>query len=279
MTSDLAPIVFGLLSAAAWGAGDFCGGLATKRSNVYGVLIGSQAAGCVALVIMALAFSERMPAFDQMVWGGAAGLAGAFGLIALYTALAAGRMSAAAPASAVIAALIPASFGILVQGVPNLLKLFGFGLALIGVWFVSSAKGSVIDLRQLQLPILAGLGFGVFLIIINRVSDVSILWPLVAARLAALIALLLVTIITQRPRLPDRTQLRLIVLAGLMDALGNSFFALAGRVGRLDVAAVLASLYPASTVALARLILKERITRMQSIGIAATLIAIVLITI
>ncbi|HZY44292.1 MAG TPA: DMT family transporter [Anaerolineae bacterium] len=279
MTSDLAPIVFGLLSAAAWGAGDFCGGLATKRSNVYGVLIGSQAAGCVALVMMALAFSERMPAFDQMAWGGVAGLAGAFGLIALYTALATGRMSAAAPVSAVIAALIPASFGILVQGVPNLLKLFGFGLALIGVWFVSSAKGSVIDLRQLQLPILAGLGFGVFLIIINRVSDVSIFWPLVAARLAALIALLLVTTITQRPRLPDRTQLRLIVLAGLMDALGNSFFALAGRVGRLDVAAVLASLYPASTVALARLILKERITRMQSIGIAATLIAIVLITI
>lgn len=279
MTSDLAPIVFGLLSAAAWGAGDFCGGLATKRSNVYGVLIGSQAAGCVALVIMALAFSERMPAFDQMAWGGVAGLAGAFGLIALYTALAAGRMSAAAPASAVIAALIPASFGILVQGVPNLLKLFGFGLALIGVWFVSSAKGSVINLRQLQLPILAGLGFGVFLIIINRVSDVSIFWPLVAARLAALIALLLVTTITQRPRLPDRTQLRLIVLVGFMDALGNSFFVLAGRVGRLDVAAVLASLYPASTVGLAWLILKERITRMQSIGIAATLIAIVLITI
>ena len=279
MTSSLAPIAFGLMSAASWGAGDFCGGLATRRSNVYSVMLGSQAAGGLALFTLALIFSDRLPPFDQLAWGGIAGLAGVVGLIALYSALSSGQMSAAAPTSAVISAMIPALVGIMLLGLPNAFKLIGFAFAVIGVWFVSRMDGTAIAIRKLKLPLLAGIGFGVFLIIINRVSEVSILWPLVVARSVAAMTLLIFMVITRRPAFPDREHLPLMILTGVLDAFGNLFFAQAGRVGRLDVAAVLSSLYPASTVALAWLILKERISRLQSVGMVATLIAIVLITV
>src|SRR3990170_4309918 len=126
---------------------------------------------------------------------------------------------------------------------------------------------------------MAGLGFGFFLVFIGQVSDAAVLWPLVAARAASLTLMIVVATLNRRPRLPDVQALPLIALAGAMDAGGNAFFALAAQAGRLDVAAVLASLYPATTVWLAWLILKEHLTRSQALGVVATLAAIVLITV
>ena len=266
------------MSAACWGAGDFSGGLATKRSSVYSVIIGSQVVGAVMLIGLALAFSERMPSREHMLWGGAAGLAGTAGLIMLYRALASGRMGSAAPVSAVITAMLPAIFGMWVEGLPGAPKLIGFGLALIGVWFVSRTEQGSTRIDDLRLPVAAGICFGVFLVIINRVSESAILWPLASARVASVSALLVFATVTNQPRRPHLRRLPLIAAVGGLDALGNAFFALAGQIGRLDVAAVLSSLYPATTVWLAWLILKERITRPQTVGIVAALAAIVLIT-
>jgi drug/metabolite transporter (DMT)-like permease len=279
MTSDLAPIVFGLLSAASWGAGDFSGGLASKRSNVYSVIVTSQIIGAVLLFCSALVFAEKFPVIDHLVWGAIAGMAGAIGLVALYRALASGRMGVAAPISAVVTGAVPVFFGFFWQGLPKTLQLIGFGLALIGVWLISRSDDGAIKTSDLKLPIAAGLGFGVFLLLINRVSDTGILWPLVAARCGSLGLIAIYAATQNQLKVPAKNHLPLIALAGVMDTFGNAFYALAGQIGRLDVAAVLSSLYPASTVWLAWLILKERITRVQSIGIVATLAAIILITI
>jgi drug/metabolite transporter (DMT)-like permease len=119
--------------------------------------------------------------------------------------------------------------------------------------------------------------FGVFFILIHRASEIAGFWPLVAARLTSLSVLTVVATVTRQPRLPERIHLPLIVLVGVMEVGGNAFYALAARAGRLDVAAVISSLYPAGTVWLAWLILKERITRLQSVGVIAALAAIVLI--
>ena len=275
--SELAPALLGLASAACWGAGDFGGGLASKRTSVYGVVIVSQLIGVTLLIASALAFGERMPPTDHLLWGVLAGVCGAVGLQALYRALAQGRMGMAAPVSAVITAAVPVIAGALLEGLPGGMQLLGFGLALIGVWFISRADDTPLAPADLGLPILAGLGFGFFLVLINRASDVAVLWPLIAARFASLSTILAVAALSRRAWRPAVNQLPLIALTGALDAGGNTFFALAAQMGRLDVAAVLSSLYPASTVWLAWIILKERITRMQSVGIIAALTAIVLI--
>lgn len=271
--------MLGLASAACWGAGDFSGGLAARRTHVYGVVIASQVVGILLLVGLAVAFSEEAPPLGHWGWGGLAGIAGAVGLLALYQALASGRMGVAAPISAIVAAAVPAIFGAILEGLPGALRLVGFGLALAAVWLISRSGEAAIRGRELGLPLLAGLGFGAFLILINRVSEAAVLWPLVAARLASVSLMLGVAAFTRQPGWMPIKLLPMIALAGVFDAAGNALFALAARVGRLDVAAVLSSLYPASTVWLAWLILKERISRTQTLGILAALAAIVLITV
>lgn len=275
--SEFAPIAFGLASAACWGAGDFCGGLATRRTHVYSVILASQVVGVVMLLGLALAFGEQVPTPTHLLWGGLGGLAGTLGLVAFYRALASGQMGVAAPVGGVIGAATPAILGAFLQGWPGTLRLIGFALALIAVWFISRTEESAVRAHALGLPVLAGLGFGVFFVFIHRASETAVFWPLVAARLTSLSALTIVATVTHQPRLPDKTHLPLIALVGVMEVGGNAFYALAARAGRLDVAAVISSLYPAGTIWLAWLILKERITRLQSVGIVAALAAIVLI--
>jgi len=276
--SDLTPALFGLASAALWGAADFSGGLASKRANVYGVVIVSQLVGVTLLIGSALALGERVPPVDHLGWGCLAGVFGAAGLLALYRALAAGRMGVAAPVSGILTAAIPVIAGAFVEGWPDALRVIGFALALIAVWLVSQTGNAAFALHDLGLPLLAGLGFGFFLVFIHRASDVSVLWPLVAARGASLGMMLAIAALSRQRWHPGREQLAPIVLAGVLDAGGNAFYSLASQVGRLDVAAVLSSLYPASTVWLARIVLKERLTRTQSVGVVSALAAIVLIT-
>jgi drug/metabolite transporter (DMT)-like permease len=282
--AEFAPVVFGLLSAAVWGAGDFCGGLATKRANVYGVVIVGDAIGGLLFVALALAFGEKAPPLADMIWAGAAGVCGAIGLLALYRALASGRMSLASPVAAVLSATMPVAAGSLIDGLPGGWQVGGFGLALLGVWLVSQDLSGLRDLtglkwKELGLPVMAGVGFGLFFILMDQVSAAAVFWPLVSARTVAVVVLAAFALGTRQLQWPAREHWPLTTLVGVFDAGGNAFFLLATQAGRLDVAAVLSSLYPASTVWLAWLILKERITRWQLVGVAAALAAIVLITI
>ncbi len=277
--SDLAPVTFGLASAAFWGAGDFCGGLATKRWPVYSVIISSQIIGVLLLLSLALTFGEALPPFDDLLLGTLGGFAGAVGLVALYRALATERMGVAAPIAGVVGVALPVLIGALLEGLPGAAQIVGFGLAIFAVWFIARSDEAAFQRRDLGLPLLAGLGFGVFFVFIGKASDTALLWPLVAARLSSLGALSIVAALTRQPGLVPRANWRLIALVGVLEVGGNAFYALAGRTGRLDVAAVISSLYPAGTVLLARIVLKERFSHIQSIGIIMVLAAIVLITV
>jgi drug/metabolite transporter (DMT)-like permease len=270
--------IAGVASATSWGAGDFCGGMATKRVSAFAVVIGSQLVGAAAMLALAIATREAVPAPANLWWCGAAGLVGAVGLLALYRALAIGRMGVAAPVSGVLSAAIPVMAGAFFDGPPNRVQVGGFVLALAAVWLIARTDSRRIDPRELGLPVVAGIGFGLFIATIARASGTSVFWPLVAARAASLVLLGAITVATRQPLLPSRRDWPIVALAGLFDAGGNAFLVVAAHVGRLDVAAVLSSLYPAATVLLAFVRLHERIERWQLVGLAASLGAIVAIT-
>lgn len=282
-STEILSILFGLLSALSWGTGDFSGGLATRRSNVYVVVIVSQLVGVMTLIIWAVVSAEAWPDMYDLIWGGAAGLAGAVGLLALYQGLAQGRMGVVAPLTAVMAAALPVVYGAFTLGFPGASQQGGFVLALIAVWLISreqethplhTANAFATDLR---LAIIAGSGFGVFFILIGRASETAVLWPLVSARIASITTLFAAALVLHQQQLPMRSQLPLIMLAGIFDTGGNVFFALAAQAGRVDIAAILASLYPAATILLARFILHEHIALVQWVGIALALMAVILI--
>ena len=274
---DLAVVVFGLASALSWGAGDFSGGLATKRAPVFGVLAIGHGAGLLLLILLALLWGEPLPSATDLAWGVAAGLAGAVGLASLYRALAVGQMGMVAPLSAVLTAALPALFGVLTEGMPGALKLVGFGLALLAIWLVAGTGASVGTRRGLGLALLAGCGFGIFFILLHHAGASAIFWPLTAARIGSLGLVLPIALGRREFGPPDPRLLVPVLLSGVLDVAGNAFFVLAGQAGRLDMAAIISSLYPASTVLLAALLLGERVMRVQVVGIVAALAAIALI--
>jgi uncharacterized membrane protein len=275
--AELAAVVFGLASALSWGAGDFSGGLATKRAPVFGVLTIGQVVGLLLLIVLALVWGEPLPAAVDLGWGLVAGIAGAVGLASLYRALAVGQMGMVAPLSAVLTAGLPALFGVLTEGMPGAPKLLGFGLALVAIWLVAGTGAAGGSRDGLGLALLAGCGFGVFFILVHRAGANAVFWPLVAARVGSLGLVLPLALGRRQLAWPEPRLLVLVMLSGSLDVAGNAFFVLAGQAGRLDVAAILASLYPASTVLLAALLLGERVMRVQLVGIVAALAAIALI--
>ncbi len=275
---DIAAVAFGLASAISWGAGDFSGGLATKRTPVLTVLAISHVVGLLLVVGLALLWGEVVPPNVDLAWGFAAGMAGVVGIAALYRALAIGRMGLVAPVSGVITAALPALFGMITEGLPSTLTLAGFGLALLGVWLVAGAGGTGAGHAGLGLALLAGCGFGIFFILVDRAGASAVFWPLAAARCGSLVLVLPFALARHQLTRPEPRLLAIVLLAGTLDVAGNAFFVLATQSGRLDIAAILSSLYPASTVLLAALLLGERVTRPQMAGIGAVLAAIVLIS-
>jgi len=279
MNPGLTSGIFGLLAALTWGAGDFSGGLAAKRTNVYGVVIVAHISSLLLLIIAALVLRTPLPSFRTWIWGGAAGLGGGLGLLLLYSALASGRMSLAAPVSALVAAGIPVVAAAFTTGLPGILVVSGFILAMAAIWFVSGGGSAEFNLKGLRLPLLAGLAFGFFFISLHQASSESVLYALIAVRVVSVSSLLVFATLTRQPIMPTRKSLAPILMSGLLDTIGNGAYAFAAQQGRVDVAAVLGSLYPGSTVLLAWMFLKERVSRLQMIGIAAALAAIVLITV
>jgi len=287
LASPLAAGAFGLASATSWGAGDFSGGLATKRAPVFTVAAVSKLASLATMLILAWLRTEHAPPPHALVWAGAAGVAGAVGLVSLYQALAVGVMGIAAPISAVIAAAMPVAFAAASEGLPTGWQFAGFGLAMLAVWLISrppAAASSQGDGRPrgLGLATLAGIGFGGFYIFISRARTDAVFWPLAASQFVTLVTVLAFACAAALARRDTGGRVSihvvpLMLLAGLLDAGGNAFFLLAEHAGRLDVAAVLASLYPASTVLLARVMLKEQVSREQAAGIIAALASIPLI--
>lgn len=275
----LATIACGLGCAMTWGAGDFSGGIATRRGDVFRVILVSQVIGLAVLLLAAVALDETVPGGAQLAYGAAAGIAGMFGILCLYTGLARGRMGIVAPVSAVVTALLPVGVALMVEGYPGDLKTTGFAVALLAVWWLSREDAPEPSrAREWRLALCAGAGFGLFFILIARASTESVLWPLVAARIAS-IGLTAFVVLRRRGSGGGTLPLAAVALAGLLDTAGNVFFALAAQIGRLDIAAVVGSLYPATTVILARTVLKEHLRPSQALGLTAALSAIVMIAV
>ena len=267
-----------LLAAASWGGGDFSGGLAAKRASVFRVVAVAHASGLLAMLVLAWVTEEAVPPRADLLWGAFAGFAGAFGIAALYKALAIGRMGVVAPVAAVVTGALPVLFSLRVEGMPDRIQLFGFALALVSIWLVARPNEFVDSHPGLGLAVLAGVMFGLFLVAGKQAGHHGVFWPLVAARLVSTTLMLTIVAIAPRDPRPLRAVLWPIVLSGLLDSAGNALFIAATRHGRLDVAAVLSSLYPASTVILARVLLKERISVTQGAGIVGALASVALIS-
>lgn len=278
LPADVATILYGLTAAVTWGTGDFSGGLASKRTHAVLVVLLSQCLGTLILCGVTLWLAEPLPPGGDMLIGAAAGVAGVVALIAFYQALARYQMGTVAPVTAAISAVVPVGIGAVLEGMPGTPQLLGFTLALLAVWLITwTRQGVTVPLRSLTLPVIAGLGFAGFFIAMDQASHTAVLWPVVGARGAASILLAVVVGCTRRRwTKPARQEWPLIAVAGIFDTAGNTFFALAARAGRLDMAAILASFYPATTVLLAWMVLKERLTVQQWCGVVMVLAAVVL---
>ena len=221
-------------------------------------------------------------AFSLHGWVFLAGLFGAVGTLGLYQALANGKMGIAAPLTAVVANAIALLYGALTEGLARPLQGVGFGLAILAVWCMARAREDTPraprELRSWLLPAAcSGIGFGLFFSFNAQFTATDISWAVVEVRLVTL-CLILVMALVSRPSFRGTAKIwGLVLAAGATSALGDLSYALATRLGRLDVGAVLSSLYPLVTLVLATVILRERLTRGQRAGVALALGSVVLI--
>ena len=275
-------ILFGLASGLSWGAGDFAGGLASRKLGTYRAVFFQEVVGLCLVVAPVLIIREPFFSSRALVFAMLSGVSGNMGLLLFYHALGTRNMSIAAPVSALMTAILPVVAGSLTEGTPGALTFLGFGFALTAVWLVSqdhdSTRGVRAHLSDLVLPLLAGIGFGGFFILIHEASRASTIWPMIASRTTGVIMVGLLMLTRRMPWRVDPSVRAPVAASGVLDISGNLFFILAAQAGRLDVAAVLGSLYPGGTVLLAWLFLKERLSRLQWLGIALAMVAIVLLT-
>ena len=276
-------IIYGILSAATWGAGDFAGGLASRKVGAYRAVFYADFIGLLILAVASFVYREPFPSTSGWINSLLAGALGSFGLLILYHSLSIGQMSIAAPVSALFAALLPVIVGAITEGLPSAIQLIGFVLALAAIWLISQGDGKfhISRLSDLRFPILAGVGFGSYFIFIhNAAGDPnSFLWPMIISRAAGTVLVFFMVFARRETFVVPHDAWGVVLLNATLDLTGNFFYILASKSGRLDIAAVLSSLYPGSTVILAWLLLKEHLSRMQLVGILLALAAIFLFTI
>jgi drug/metabolite transporter (DMT)-like permease len=274
-------IVLALLGAVVYGIADFAGGLASRRTPALAVVFCGQLAGVVVLGVLLVAVPGRFDA-ASLGWGAAAGLSGGVGLLLFYRSLATGAMTVVAPLAAVMSAIVPVVGGVVLGERPSVLALAGVVLAVSAVVLVSAEHGGLPTVRSLRGPavaggLLAGAGFGLLFVLLSRAAPDSGFWPLVGARVASLILLGFVALVSRRSLRPRGAPAGLVVASGAGDMAANLLFVLASRIGLLSIVGVLLALYPAATVLLAMVVLRERLHRVQVVGLALATAGVVLI--
>ena len=268
------------MSAIVWGSGDFGGGLLSRRTPVFGVVLVSQVVGMIIAVVIAVVTGETAMPPQDVVWSILAAVTGGIGITALYQGLAVGRMGIVAPITGVMAALIPVTAGILLEGIPQAIVLVGIALAVAAVVLVSRVPddGTHDGPSGLRFAVLGGVGIGLFSVFVAQISDGHAFWPLALIRGLEGVMLAGIIVLTGSAWRGPRRLLPAMAAVGALDMAGNGFFILAVQAGSLAVAAVLSSLYPVTTVILATIFLRERVTRSHAIGIGLAATAIVCIT-
>ena len=271
-------VLLALASSALFGAADFTGGLASRRVPAVTVVLGSQATGLLIALVAAPLFGAGNLRWGDLLWGASAGLAGSVGLGVFYHALATTQNAVAAPATALFGAMVPVVFGLAIGERPELIAWVGVAVAVPALLLMSAGSAALRTgaRRAVLLGLVAGVGFGLFGILISRTPDSAGLWPLLAARIASVGGLAGVVLATGRALWPTAAW-RPALGAGGMDMVANILFLLAVRQELLLLVVVISSLYPATTILLARTVLGERIGRMHALGLGAGALGIVLI--
>ena len=286
--------LFGLFAAACWGGGDFGGSIAVKkmggtlRASLLVVVIGHTTSLAV-LALIAAALHSALPSVRSAEWGVAGGVLSGISLIAFYFALSSGHMGSAASVSGLLCAAIPAAVSEVTEGLARWPQFAGFALAAAAIWLIASVSGEsgAGSRRVTLLAAASGVGFGCYFVALKQAGLSGVLWPTVFARIGSAgvcILLLAASYLGTRGRAgqagngPNRATLLWILGGAALDLFGNLSYMQATRLGRLDVAAVLASIYPAGTILLAAWLLHEKTTGRQRLGMALALPAVVLIT-
>jgi drug/metabolite transporter (DMT)-like permease len=276
LAAPLAPAAYSLAAVLAWGTSDFLGGYATRRANVFVFTAIVNAGGLLMMAALVGATHPALPSARSALWVLAGGVCGGVSLAIFYRALSSGRMGLAAPVAAVLGAAIPTLFSMITEGLPGPIRIVGFVLAVAGLWLLTrSEDGSTPE--GIELAVLAGIGFAGFYLCIRQAGGSSVLWIASLTRTGGLLITGLIVVAQRRFRDITAVGISWGVLTGCIDSLGTMLFVRASQSGRLDEAVVLSSLYPAMTVLLARIFLKEHFTTWKVAGILAALTAVPLI--
>jgi drug/metabolite transporter (DMT)-like permease len=280
-----------------WGAADFSGGLGSRRMNAFVLAAFSHLCACILMFAIAATSQTPLPSHISMVWAVVAGSVGGFSMAIFYGALASGQMGVVAPVAAVVGAAIPTLADIAMEGTPKRWTIAGFVLAILAIWLItrsesSNSEGSHIEdslgedstkddssarPKGVGLAALAGVGFAFFYLCIHQASG-SPTWVAAISRVGSFMATSVAVAATRTPVSLRGAGAWLGGLAGCLDVIATAFFIFASQHGRLDQAVVITSLYPATTVVLARIILKEHLSRWRFVGLLAALAAVPLIS-
>jgi drug/metabolite transporter (DMT)-like permease len=280
-----------LAAAVLWGGGDFSGGMGVRYAGgtipaTIRVVMLSHAASLSVLVTIALLRGDVFPHGAPLAWGISAGVTGGLSLMCFYVALSRGAMGTSAALSGLLAAAIPAAVAIAQLGSPGWIHIVGFVVAGTSIWVIAAGENpesKPVDTVTTWLAIIAGAGFGLYFVELKYAGTSGVIWPLATARIGSLsLCLLLSAAMALKGGMSKVAVTGKVVLwvgwAALLDTSGNGLFLAATRAGRLDIAAVLASLYPASTILLAAWMLREKPTRRQGWGMALAAAAVAMIT-
>jgi drug/metabolite transporter (DMT)-like permease len=275
-------LTLALLSAAFYGTADFLGGVAARRAPALAATVVAQGCGLVLVALAMPFFPAEPPSAVGALWGVGAGVTGGAGVALLYYGFAVGRVSVVAPVTAVCSITIPVLVAIGLGERPGVLALAGIAVALASVALISrhddpAGKPRGHD-RSLVIALASGVAIGAFLVCLARAGGASGLWPLLIARAVSTLGLAAAAGLAKVPIAVPRSVLPVVAACGALDMVANALYLVAVREGPLGLVATLASLYPASTVLLARVVLGERLRPVQSLGLACAAVAIVLIT-
>lgn len=277
-------VLLALLASVAYGVGDFCGGLASRRSHALPVLLLGGPVGTLLILVAAVAVGG--PVLPAVVPGLLAGTAGAAGIIVFYRALSVGTMSVIAPVTALTSAAVPLAVGVAVLGErPGAVASLGVVVALAAIVLVgleprspdAPAGGRRIS-GGIGLALLAGVGFGLFFVALDAAPHDTGLWPVLWGRVATVCVVVVAAARSGRLALPPRPAVGLALASGVLDGAANIGVLLAVRAGDLSTASVIVSLYPAATVLLARVVLRESLARVQRVGLTVAAAGVVLIS-
>jgi drug/metabolite transporter (DMT)-like permease len=274
-------IALALAASLAWGCSDFLAGVQSRREQVLGLLLASQAAGLAVVVPLAVASGEPLPGTGDMLWAGAAGIAELVGFACFYRAMAVGEIPLVAPITGA-AALVPLAVDLVAGHQPGPIAEAGLVLALAGVGLASWERGdggASGAARGAGLAILAALAFGLFFVGMDSAADSGVWWPVVLNRCASIGALGLVALATRRVPRVARGARPTAAAIGILDIGANALFVAALGYGLAGVVSVLGSLYPLTTVALAWLVLRERADSWQRLGIVGALAGVALVSV